>query len=180
MTLNTQRIPEEFIEKGLGWDSYLERCAATRELQKKRRGAAAAMGLAKELEEWTLHGTALVLGDEGCPDCAWAIPFIAEWLERVQGLEVRYYLRADVPELQELMKTGEKRSVPKLSIVDDEGVVRAEWGPRPAPIQTYVEQNLGVKERTQWFPRVLAYYREEGPVDLAREIRSTLKAARAQ
>ena len=74
------------------------------------------------------------------------------------------------------MLTKGKRSVPKLALVDPSGTVVAEWGPRPEPIQAYVERSVGVLERSEWASEVLRYYKGPGAGDLREELGILLSA----
>lgn len=121
---------------------------------------------------------ALILTVDTCADSAWSLPRIAGLLSGIPELELRMFFREDHPELQDALLTNGKRAVPKLALLDDSNRILATWGPRPAAIQAYVnEQVAGKVERAEWFPKVLAYYRDEGIAALDEEILATVKQA---
>ena len=86
------------------------------------------------------------------------------------------FLRDDFPELMDRLLTKGKRSVPKLGLVDSEGWVVGQWGPRPAPIQQFVEESVGTIDTVKWKERLFAYYRsEESKVHFYQEIDALFK-----
>lgn len=161
-----------FERDGMAWSDYLEEVPWTRASQEKRyiqtpEGELQAFG---NIE--TSARRAVILAGPKCGDCAWAVPRMMRLLDEVPGLEPRVFFRDEHPDLQDALLTNGKRSIPKLALLNDSNEVIAEWGPRPASIQAYVEKSLNVLDRAEWTAEVRRFYREEGDAELSRELLS--------
>jgi len=157
-----------FEQEGLLWEEYLKTLNRSSEMHKKRYRDVSEEIL-KAFGSIDKEIYAVILTDESCGDCAWAIPRIVRVFENAE-IEYRLFSRNIHPDLQEKMKTKGKKSVPKLILLSEKWQLLGEWGPRPANIQSFVEKSVNVVDRKKWYPKVLEYYRNEGENDLFREL----------
>lgn|GEM_PF-2218874 len=165
----------EMYSEGYSWDDYLLLVNKSANLHQKRYDEIQNVELADIKLPPNLK--AIIITEEGCGDCAWAVPKLIHLLNNLQTVEYKLFPRREFPEIQDSFLTKGKRSVPKLVIVDQGFNVVGQWGPRPSEIQAYVEKSVGVIERTIWFPKVLAYYRsEEGQTSLINEVGQMLNS----
>ncbi len=159
---------EEFA-RGVTWDDYLDHAAGA-DLQRKRYREPLDPEFSSSLEAKTGKHHAVIMCEFACPDCAWAVPYLVRLLHTLPDCEVRFFPKDVHPRLMDKLETRGKRSVPKLALLDEEYRLIGTWGPRPAVIQQFVEENVAAgKKPPEWKPTVLKYYRSEGVADLQRE-----------
>lgn len=78
----------------------------------------------------------LVITEGWCGDAAQNIPIIEKVAAANSGIETRYILRDENPELMDQFLTNGSRSIPKLIAIEREsGEVLGTWGPRPKVAQ---------------------------------------------
>ena len=74
----------------------------------------------------------LVITEGWCGDAAQNIPLIEKIAAANPGIETRYILRDEYPELMDGFLTNGSRSIPKLIAIDRRsGDILGTWGPRP-------------------------------------------------
>ncbi|MBS1262047.1 MAG: hypothetical protein MAG453_01386 [Calditrichaeota bacterium] len=161
--------------KGLTWRQYIEQNRRSPELELRRYHdvPASTLAAAGSIDR---SGRALLLTQRGCIDGSWALPRIARILDATPNFDCRIFFRERRPDLQDRLLTDGKRAIPKLALLDHGFRLAGEWGPRPAPIQRFVNEVAGKLDRSEWLPEVLAYYRTRGGADLDRELLSLLRA----
>lgn len=85
--------------------------------------------------------TWLVITEGWCGDAAQNIPVIEKLAAANHGIETRYILRDENPELMDQFLTAGARSIPKLIGVDNAtDAVLGTWGPRPEAAQAYFRE----------------------------------------
>lgn len=85
--------------------------------------------------------TWLVITEGWCGDAAQNIPVIEKLAAANHGIETRYILRDENPELMDQFLTAGARSIPKLIGVDNvTDAVLGTWGPRPEAAQAYFRE----------------------------------------
>jgi hypothetical protein len=83
----------------------------------------------------------LVITEGWCGDAAQNIPVIEKIAEANRGIETRYLLRDENPELMDRFLTNGSRSIPKLIAIDRKTLeILGTWGPRPELAQALFEQ----------------------------------------
>ena len=83
----------------------------------------------------------LIITEGWCGDAAQNIPIIEKLAAANPGIETRYILRDEYPELIESFLTGGSRSIPKLISIDRaSGHVLGTWGARPQKAQALFEK----------------------------------------
>lgn len=93
----------------------------------------------------------LVITEGWCGDAAQNIPVIEKIAAANPGIETRYILRDEFPELMDRFLTNGSRSIPKLIVVDRRGgEVLGDWGPRPKAAQDlfYEQKSGGIEQHT--------------------------------
>jgi hypothetical protein len=93
----------------------------------------------------------LVITEGWCGDAAQNIPVIEKIAAANSGIETRYILRDEFPELMDRFLTNGSRSIPKLIAVDRRrGEVLGDWGPRPKAAQDlfYEQKSSGIEQHT--------------------------------
>jgi len=93
----------------------------------------------------------LVITEGWCGDAAQNIPLIEKIAAANPGIETRYILRDEYPELMDGFLTNGSRSIPKLIAIDRRsGDILGTWGPRPKLAQDlFVEQkSSGIEQHT--------------------------------
>jgi len=93
----------------------------------------------------------LIITEGWCGDAAQNIPVIEKIAAANPGIETRYILRDEHPELIDGFLTNGSRSIPKLIAIDRRsGEVLGTWGPRPKPAQDlfYEQKSSGIEQHT--------------------------------
>jgi hypothetical protein len=159
----------------MAWEEYLDRVRQTRSIQQKRFDEAR-KAYRPRFEGVHAPARFLILSMPRCGDCIWAVPHLMAALDLVEGAEARIFFRDEHEELMDLLETGGKRAVPKLAMLNPDGEIAGTWGPRPEPIQQYVQRSLDTIESAVWKAEVLRYYRAEGRDRLADELLALIES----
>lgn len=97
--------------------------------------------LDKEVEKIHLDGASglrfLVITEPWCGDSAFGLPVISKFAKDL-NIDLRILLRDENPEIMNLHLTNGGQSIPKLVIIDQQGQVLSDWGPRPKILQNLV------------------------------------------
>ncbi|KAB1063960.1 thioredoxin family protein [Salibacter halophilus] len=117
----------------------------------------------------------LIITEGWCGDAAHNIPGI-EMIARELGIETRYILRDENPEIIDAYLTNGGRSIPKLIAVDKDFNELFTWGPRPKECQ---ELYLSLKENgSDWneiLEKVQRWYNSNKGAMLQQEFTQLLK-----
>ncbi|MDR9398588.1 MAG: thioredoxin family protein [Salibacter sp.] len=118
----------------------------------------------------------LIITEGWCGDAAHNIPAI-ELIARELGIETRYVLRDENPEIIDAYLTNGGRAIPKLIAVDSDYNELFTWGPRPKECQ---ELYLSLKENgSDWnviLEKVQRWYNTNKSEMLQQEFIQLLKA----
>jgi len=144
----------------MGWKEYLDRTQMSRSTQERNFEAAPIEAVEYGFSS-KLTGRALIVTLPDCADGAWSVPRLVHVLKMAGVGETRIFVRDEHPELMEMLLTNGKRSVPKLALLDGEGKIISTWGPRPGPIQRFVEDSVGKLDTVAWKAELFKYYRSE-------------------
>lgn len=124
--------------------------------------------------------TWMVLTEPWCGDSAFILPVIAEAAQAHPEIDLRILLRDDNLDLMDRFLTGGSRSIPKLAVLGDDGIVHATWGPRPQVAQTqYDALNADGKDKMEIVKALLNWYDEGGWRAVEHELIDTLRAPTA-
>ncbi|MGQ0701944.1 MAG: thioredoxin family protein [Gemmatimonadales bacterium] len=111
------------------WDTFAPRAPLVQEAAARIRAVPGC---------WRL----LVLADDWCGDAVNTLPIIARLEEALPNLEVRIVPRDRYPALRDRHLTNGSRSIPIVIALDQAGVARGTWGPRPSFHQRRFEREL--------------------------------------
>jgi hypothetical protein len=129
-------------EEAEPFPAFLERVATQRTLWEGVYRAAAVPTWAIEAFGRLPGGLRLlVLNADWCMDSANTVPLLARLSEAVPGVELRLLERDRHLELMDRYLTEGSRSIPIAILLDREFRQLGRWGPRPAPLQTWVKAN---------------------------------------
>lgn len=77
----------------------------------------------------------LIITEAWCGDAANIIPLIVNLSKEINGVQLRFILRDEHPEIMNHFLTNKSRSIPVLLAMDDDMSYNTFWGPRPKPAQ---------------------------------------------
>lgn len=162
------------FEDGLIWPEYLETAAAAK-LQQRRYDEEPDEDTLAFFRCLTAPRKVIILCMPRCNDCAWSVPHIVRLIDESPMLEARIFHRDLFPEVMDSLLTNGKRSVPKVGVFDSGMKLVGSWGPRPQPIQQYVEKIMGRVDPEEWKAEVLRYYHRNGLPDQYAELRELFR-----
>lgn len=106
--------------------------------------------------DWRL----LAIADDWCGDAVNILPVVARLVEQVDALDLRIVSRDSRPDLMDRHLTNSSRSIPVFILLDDDGVCRGWWGPRPSELQAWFEaegrplpKDERYRELRRWYAR---------------------------
>lgn len=91
--------------------------------------------------------TWLVLTESWCGDAAQILPLLNKMAELNANVDLRLVLRDEHSELMEEFLTNGGRSIPKLIMLNEQGVVVGTWGPRPLEAQAFYDAWKNMPDR---------------------------------
>ena len=114
----------------------------------------------------------LIITEGWCGDAAQNIPVIERVAEANQGIETRYILRDENPEVMDQFLTNGTRSIPKLIAIDRKsGRVLGTWGPRPKAAQDmFAEQRSSGIEKPVILENIQRWYLADRGSSLQKEL----------
>jgi len=114
----------------------------------------------------------LIITEGWCGDAAQNIPVIEKIAEANRGIETRYILRDEHPELMDRFLTNGSRSIPKLIAIDRRsGEIIGTWGPRPqAARDLFNEQKSRGLEKNAILENIQRWYLADKGRSLQNEI----------
>lgn len=102
----------------------------------------------------------LVLAEDWCGDAFNSVPWLARLVEQVPGWELRILERDRNPDLMDSHLTNGSRSIPVVMVLDEDGLERGWWGPRPSELQSWfyergreMEMDDRIREIRRWYAR---------------------------
>ncbi len=122
----------------------------------------------------------LVLSEDWCGDAVNSLPIIARLAADVPSLELRVLPRDANLDVMDRFLTNGRRSIPKLLVLDAAGAVRGTWGPRPAPLHSWVlAEGLDLPKDERYRHIRTWYARDKGRTTLDEVIEVVASAARS-
>jgi hypothetical protein len=105
----------------------------------------------------------LVLNEDWCGDSANILPFVARLEEASPNIELRIIGRDANRDLMDAHMTGRARSIPVVIVYDESFRERGWWGPRPGPLQQWMEAEGLALPKPDRYPLIRAWYaRDKG------------------
>lgn len=157
------RSLEHEWEQGIELSAFVAEAEANRDmweaLSKRARVPEEALERAEALSPFRL----LVLTEDWCGDALNTLPLMDALAREVEGVELRVLVRDEHPELMDAHLTVTSRSIPVVMVLDDQHVERGWWGPRPAPLQSWVlDVGLGLQKEERYRQVRTWYARDRG------------------
>ena len=114
----------------------------------------------------------LIITEGWCGDAAQNVPVIEKIAKANPGIETRYILRDEHPELMDRFLTNGSRSIPKLIAIDRRtGEIIGTWGPRPqAARDLFNEQKSRGMEKNMILENIQRWYLADKGRSLQNEI----------
>jgi len=119
----------------------------------------------------------LIITEGWCGDAAQNIPVIEKIAAACSGIETRYILRDENPELMDKVLTNGARSIPKLIAIDRKTEnILGTWGPRPEAAQKlFAEQKSNGVEKPAILENIQRWYLADRGRSLQHEIAELAK-----
>ena len=119
----------------------------------------------------------LIITEGWCGDAAQNIPVIEKIAAACSGIETRYILRDENPELMDKVLTNGARSIPKLIAIDRKTEnILGTWGPRPEAAQKlFAEQKSNGVEKSAILENIQRWYLADRGRSLQHEIAELAK-----
>ena len=164
-------------DAAITWDEYL--LGVTRHVDLWRHHAEHA-----EVDEVTrarladLPGSrrVLILTEDWCGDAVRSVPVIVAACEAAPNVEVRLLDITDRPEVIERHLSKGAKAIPVAILEDGDGNDLGWWGPRPAPLQAMLRQQLKEKGRPakdeigKFYAPIMGWYKRDGGKTTLEEI----------
>lgn len=118
----------------------------------------------------------LVLTEDWCGDAARSVPALAAALEQTAGVEARYLDSDAHPDAIARWLTHGGRAIPMAVVMDEHGHELGAWGPRPAPLQALLRQQVADQgspteaTKAAWYAPIMAWYAKDGGVTVMQEL----------
>ncbi len=162
---------EQAYRDGTTFEEFLRAAEVNREfwhaMAARARVPATALARARELPgRWRL----LAVSEDWCGDAVNILPVVARLVEQVDALELRIVDRDSHPDLMDRHLTNGNRSIPVLILLDDRGVCRGWWGPRPSELQALFEAEVRALPKPERYPVLRRWYARDRGEAIAREV----------
>ncbi len=169
---------EQAYRDGATFDAFLARTRVNRELwhamAPRAKVPAAVVDRGRALAgNWRI----LAIADDWCGDAVNILPVVARLVEQVEGLDLRIVGREMFPELMDRHLTGGSRSIPVLILLDQDGVCRGWWGPRPTGLQAWFEAEGRPLPKEERYREIRRWYARDRGASIAREVVAVLACA---
>lgn len=153
------------FESGLTFSEYLETVRKHEELWrgvwKRARISDELLARARALPgSWRL----LVLSEDWCGDAVNIVPVAARLAESLPAVDLRVLERDRNLDIMDAHLTnGRSRSIPVIVLLDQDGVERDWWGPRPSALQRWVmEEGMKMEPDARYKETRSFYARDKG------------------
>lgn len=129
-----------WFEKGMTFEQYVEAMKVNREeltrVYEQLEFSADDLAVWKEVAQ--RNWRSIVLTADWCGDAALNVPVVQKIAEQSQ-VELRYLIRDENLELMDQYLTnGTSRAIPIFIFIDQEGEMKAVWGPRSPEVQELI------------------------------------------
>ena len=153
------------FESGLTFPEYLETVREHEELWrgvwKRARIPDDVLARARALPgEWRL----LVLSEDWCGDAVNIVPVAARLADSLPALRLHVLARDQNLDIMDAHLTnGRSRSIPVIILLDQDGMERGWWGPRPSALQRWVmEEGMKMEPGPRYKETRAFYARDKG------------------
>ncbi|MGI8508402.1 MAG: thioredoxin family protein [Gemmatimonadaceae bacterium] len=112
----------------------------------------------------------VVLNEDWCLDAVSTVPPVVKLAEVVPELDVRILGRDANLDLMDAHLTGKGRSIPVVIVYDDEWNELGWWGPRPTPLQNWVNSVGATLPKEEKYHYVRTWYARDKGETTMREL----------
>jgi len=126
---------------------------------------------------WAVPGRwrLLALADDWCGDAVNILPVVARLADAAPNVDLRIVGREEYPDLMDRHLTNGARSIPVFILLDDSGVPRGWWGPRPAALQEWFEAQGRQLSKEERYLELRRWYARDRGASIAREITDLIR-----
>lgn len=117
----------------------------------------------------------LVLNEDWCGDSVNILPYVARLAEATDKIEMRILGRDSNPDLMDAHLTGRSRSIPIVIVYDGAFREKGWWGPRPAPLQSWLLNEGLALPKPDRYPLVRAWYARDKGRTIVSELLSIIE-----
>ncbi len=122
----------------------------------------------------------VVLLEDWCGDAIHTVPFVQRLVEANPLLELRVLRRDQHDDVMSTHLTGASRAIPVVMVFDGARKERGWWGPRPTPLQAWVQVEGLLLEKADRYRAIRTWYaRDRGATTIAEIIKLLEHAAAA-
>ena len=159
---------EQFVAQAAAnqelWASYARRTVASADLVARANRLPARRHLLVLLEDW-------------CGDAVNTVPALAALAEASDTLDLRILMRDANLDLMDAHLTAGTRSIPIVLVLDEGYREVGWWGPRPAPLQSWVRSEGQVLDKSARYREVRRWYARDRAQTTLAELLALLEGA---
>jgi hypothetical protein len=119
----------------------------------------------------------LALAEDWCGDAVNTVPYVARWVESVDGFDLRILRRDEHPAVMDRYLTSGARSIPIVIALDAGFRELGHWGPRPRELQAWVMANRETMPKDERYQQVRRWYATDRGHSTIREIMQAAELA---
>lgn len=123
--------------------------------------------------EWRL----LILADDWCGDAVNILPVVARLVEDVAAVDIRIVGREEIEGLMDRHLTDGSRSIPVIVLLDHTFSCRGWWGPRPAGLQAWFQEEGRYLPKPDRYRELRRRYARDRGAAIATEITDLIETA---
>lgn len=165
-------LTRERFDSGFSWQTYMENSVKNLERFHENYAQTNLNGDdARFFDTYTAEVNILILAEDWCGDVVQSLPQIVRLIERSGAVTYRIFRRDEHPDIRDSYLTDGAMAIPYMVFMDKDLNEREQWGPRPADCQAIMRNNKGKIPMDEIYPRLRAWYKENGQEPMIREIR---------
>lgn len=169
---------QQAFQEGVTFEVFLDGVESHRELWHAiAERVRAPDGTGEALGTLTTPRRLLVLADDWCGDAVNIVPMVSAVADASDQVELRIVARDMFPEIMDRHLTNGSRSIPVVIALDEAHECLGWWGPRPAPLQSWFDQEGRAMPSDARYRELRAWYARDRGLTIAREIGSLLSEA---
>ncbi len=171
-------IDTSLWDSALSLDAFISQAQNHRDLWHTTRRLAQLTDTARAAAE-ALPTTArlLVLLEDWCGDAIHTVPTVMRLVEANPLLSLRVLRRDEHDALMNAHLTGTARAIPVVIVYDAHGQERGWWGPRPSPLEAWVQLEGRTMEKDDRYKAIRTWYARDRGVTTASEVLQVLQHA---
>lgn len=160
-----------YWDAALSLDAFIGQAEKHRELwQTTRRLAQISDVVRSAAEALPTAARVLVLLEDWCGDAIHTVPTVLRLVEANPRLALRVLKRDEQNALMNAHLTGIARAIPVVIAYDAQGHERGWWGPRPTPLQLWVQREGMAMEKDDRYKAIRTWYARDRGATTAAEV----------